>query len=140
LYVPDTVGVPLMVMVLPAKDGVTPGGKPVAVPIPVAPVVVWVTDGVSGVLIQIVGVKEAGPILQQFCIVMVAGPDPAAEQPPPVTVYVIVYGPPGVELFRSITPVVALMLTPAGAVYVPPGVKPATVTGFEEPELQAGEV
>ena len=39
---PEAVGVPLMVMVLEAQAAVTPAGKPVAVPIPVAPVVVWV--------------------------------------------------------------------------------------------------
>jgi hypothetical protein len=71
-----------MVMVLPAKDGVTPAGKPVAVPIPVAPVVVWVTDGVSGVLIHKVGVEEAVPAVLFAVTVIVPV---AAVQPAPVT-------------------------------------------------------
>ena len=37
---PDTVGVPVMVMVLAAHVEVTPAGNPVDVPIPVAYVVV----------------------------------------------------------------------------------------------------
>jgi hypothetical protein len=41
-----------MVIVLLAHDAVTPAGNPVAVPIPVAPVVVWVMAGLSAVLIQ----------------------------------------------------------------------------------------
>jgi hypothetical protein len=38
--VPYCVGVPLMVIVFPAQVAVTPEGKPVGVPIPVAKVVV----------------------------------------------------------------------------------------------------
>ena len=51
---------PLMVMVLDAKDAVTPDGKPVAAPIPVAPVVAWVIL-VNAVLMHKVGVEEAAP-------------------------------------------------------------------------------
>ena len=47
-----------MVMVLAAQAAVTPAGKPNAVPIPVAPVVVCVIL-VKGVLIHTVGVDEA---------------------------------------------------------------------------------
>jgi len=47
-----------MVMVLLAHAAVTPAGNPVAVPIPVAPVVVWVI-AVNGVLMHNVGVEEA---------------------------------------------------------------------------------
>jgi hypothetical protein len=47
-------------MVLAAQAAVTPAGNPVAVPIPVAPVVVCVI-GVSDVLIHNVGVEEAVP-------------------------------------------------------------------------------
>ena len=43
-----------------AKAAVTPVGKPVAVPIPVAPVVAWVIV-VNAVLIHKVGVDEAAP-------------------------------------------------------------------------------
>jgi len=58
LKVPDAVGVPLIVIVLVAQAAVTPVGKPVAVPIPVAPVVVWVI-AVSAELIHSVGVLDA---------------------------------------------------------------------------------
>jgi hypothetical protein len=47
-------------MVLVAQDAVTPAGNPVAVPIPVAPVVICVI-GVRAVLIHNVGVNEATP-------------------------------------------------------------------------------
>ena len=40
MKVPDTVGVPLIVIVFEANAAVTPDGNPVGVPIPVAPVVV----------------------------------------------------------------------------------------------------
>ena len=40
------------------QDAVTPVGKPVAIPIPVAPVVVWVM-AVNGVLIHKVGEDDA---------------------------------------------------------------------------------
>ena len=58
MKVPDAVGGPLIVIVLLAQAAVTPVGKPVAVPIPVAPVVVCVI-AVSAVLIHNVGVLEA---------------------------------------------------------------------------------
>ena len=58
MNVPDAVGVPLIVIVLVAHVAVTPVGKPVAVPIPVAPVVVCVI-AVSAVLIHTVGALEA---------------------------------------------------------------------------------
>ena len=47
-----------MVIVFDAHDAVTPAGKPVAAPMPVALVVVCVM-AVSGVLIHNVGVEEA---------------------------------------------------------------------------------
>jgi hypothetical protein len=40
------------VITLAAQLTVTPAGNPVAVPIPVAPVVVWVMAGLSAVLIH----------------------------------------------------------------------------------------
>ena len=55
--VPEAVGVPEMVMVLAFQDAFTPAGSPVAAPIPVAPVVVWVMS-VRVVLIQRVGVED----------------------------------------------------------------------------------
>ncbi len=52
MNVPDTVGVPLIVIVFPAKVAFKPVGKPEAVPIPVAPEVVWVIFGVKALLIH----------------------------------------------------------------------------------------
>ena len=49
-----------MVMVFDAKAAVTPAGNPVAVPIPVAPVVVCVIL-VNAVLIHKVGALDAAP-------------------------------------------------------------------------------
>ena len=60
MKVPDAVGMPLMVMVLLAHAAVTPDGKPVGEPIPVAPVVACVI-AVNTVLIHKVGVEEAAP-------------------------------------------------------------------------------
>ena len=59
-----------MVMTSDAHPAVTPAGKPVAVPIPVAPVVAWVM-AVNGVLIQSVGVEEAAPAVLSGVTVMV---------------------------------------------------------------------
>jgi ABC-type tungstate transport system substrate-binding protein len=61
LNVPDTVGVPLIVIIFPAQVAFTPVGKPEAVPIPVAPVVVCVIFGDKAVLIHKVGVDDAAP-------------------------------------------------------------------------------
>ena len=47
-----------MVIMFEAHAAVTPDGNPEAVPIPVAPVVVWVI-AVNGVLMHNVGVEEA---------------------------------------------------------------------------------
>ena len=59
-----------MVMVLPEKEALTPGGKPVTVPMPVAPVVVCVIL-VSAVLTQSVGEEEAAPTVLLAVTVMV---------------------------------------------------------------------
>ena len=60
MKVPLAVGVPLIVIVLLAQAAVTPAGKPVAAPIPVAPVVVLVIL-VNAVLTQSVGLLDAVP-------------------------------------------------------------------------------
>ena len=60
MNVPEAVGVPLRVMVFDPKAAVTPAGNPVAAPMPVAPVVVWVIF-VKAVLIHNVGVADATP-------------------------------------------------------------------------------
>jgi hypothetical protein len=59
-----------MVIVLDAQDAVTPAGRPVGVPIPVAPVVVCVIL-VSAVLIHIVGVEDAVPAVLSGVTVIV---------------------------------------------------------------------
>ena len=55
---PDPFGVPLTVIVFEAQEAVTPAGSPDGVPIPVAPVVVCVMDGMA-VPMFTVGVEEA---------------------------------------------------------------------------------
>ncbi len=73
---------PLIVIVFDAHAAVTPEGKPVAVPIPVAPVVLCVIL-VSGVFKQRVGVDDAGSTLQQFVgPLMITLVDAAETQPP----------------------------------------------------------
>jgi hypothetical protein len=70
-----------MVMVLLDQEAVTPGGKPVAAPMPVAPVVVKVMAGIAGLLAQYVlfGTALVAVILGVTVIVPVAFTDP---QPP----------------------------------------------------------
>jgi hypothetical protein len=68
--VPAAVGVPLIVIVLEAHAAVTPVGRPVAVPIPVAPVVVWVTAG-RAVSVHSVGEEEAADTVLTGVTVMV---------------------------------------------------------------------
>ena len=82
MKVPDAVGVPLIVIVLLAHAAVTPVGKPVAVPIPVAPVVVCVI-AVSAVLIHNVGVLDA--VLAVLAGVTVIIPVAFTVPQPPVT-------------------------------------------------------
>ena len=80
MNVPEAVGVPLMVIVFEAHDAVTPAGRPVAVPIPVAPVVACVIF-VKAVLMHSVGEEEAAPTVLSGVTVIV----PVAEtlpQPP----------------------------------------------------------
>ena len=68
-------------IVFDAHAAVTPAGKPVAAPMPVAPVVVCVI-AVSGVLIQSVGVDEAA--LTVLLAVTVIVPVAFAVPHPPV--------------------------------------------------------
>ena len=81
MKVPETVGVPLMVMVFVAQAAVTPVGRPVAVPIPVAPVVVCVML-VNAVLIHSVGDEDAAPAVLSGVTVIV--PVAFAVPQPPV--------------------------------------------------------
>jgi hypothetical protein len=58
--VPEAVDVPLILITFADQDAVTPAGNPVAVPMPVAPVVLCVIF-VNAVLIHNVGVLDAAP-------------------------------------------------------------------------------
>ena len=80
MKVPEAVGVPLIVIVLDAHDAVTPAGRPVEVPIPVAPVVVCVI-AVRAVWMQSVGVEEAVPAVFAGVTVIVPVAD-TSPQPP----------------------------------------------------------
>ena len=72
---------PLIVIVLEAHVAVTPAGKPVAVPMPVAPVVAIVML-VSAVLIHKVGVLDGAPAVLFGVTVIV--PVAFTEPQPPV--------------------------------------------------------
>ena len=74
---PEAVGVPLIVIILEAQEAVTPPGSPVAAPMPVARVVVWVM-AVRSVFTHSVGVEEAAPAVFTAVTVMV----PVAVPPP----------------------------------------------------------
>ena len=77
---PEAVGVPLIVIVFDAHKAVTPAGRPVGVPIPVAPVVVCVI-AVRGVLVHSVGVEDAAPTVLPDVTVIVPVAD-TVPQPP----------------------------------------------------------
>ncbi len=70
MKVPAAIGVPLMVTIFEAHAAVTPAGRPVAMPMPAAPVVVCVI-AVKGVLIHSVGVEDAAPAVLSGVTVMV---------------------------------------------------------------------
>ena len=61
---------PLIVILFEAQLAVTPPGNPVALPIPVAPVVLCVI-GVRAVLIHRVGVDDAAPTVMSAVTVIV---------------------------------------------------------------------
>ena len=69
MNVPEAVGVPLIVMAFEAQDAVTPAGRPVAVPMPVATVVECVM-AVRAVLRHSVGVEEAVPAVFSFTVIV----------------------------------------------------------------------
>ena len=63
-------GVPLMVITFAAQAALTPAGSPVAVPMPVAPVVACVIF-VKAVLIHKVGVLDAAPaVLAEVTVIV----------------------------------------------------------------------
>jgi hypothetical protein len=85
LKVPAAVGVPEIVIVFDAQEAVTPAGSPVAVPMPVAPVVERVMF-VSGVLIHNVGLDDAAPTVLIALALTVMVPDALTAAPhPPVS-------------------------------------------------------
>lgn len=71
-----------MVMVLDDQEAVIPAGKPVAVPMPVAPVVVWVMAGFSGVLMQRVDVPGEGPLTVLIGLTLIVPEALTVPQPP----------------------------------------------------------
>ena len=82
MKVPDAVGVPLIVITLLAQTAVTPAGKPVAVPMPVAPVVAIVIF-VKAVFTISVGLDDAVPAVLRVqgvtvVVVVIGGEPPAA--------------------------------------------------------------
>ena len=81
MYVPGVVGVPVIVITFPAQAAVTPAGRLVAVPMPVAPVVERVI-AVNGVSSQSVGFDDAVPAV--FAGVTVIVPVAFTEPQPPV--------------------------------------------------------
>ena len=80
MKVPDAEGVPLMVMIFDAQAAVTPEGKPIGAPIPVAPVVAMVML-VSRVLIHSVGLLEGLPAVL-FAVTMMVPLAFTLPQPP----------------------------------------------------------
>jgi hypothetical protein len=82
---PDAVGVPLIVIVLAAHAALIPAGRPVAAPMPVAPVVVCVMLVIK-VLIQGVGDDDAALTVLFALTVMV--PVAITVPQPPVNVTV----------------------------------------------------
>jgi hypothetical protein len=76
------------VIVFPEKLAETPEGSPLAAPIPVAPVVVIIIFGVMAVLIQMVGLEDAG-VTVLFAVTVIV---PVAFTVPHPPVRGIVYG------------------------------------------------
>ena len=82
MKVPDADGVPLIVITLLAQTAVTPAGNPVAVPMPVAPVVAIVIF-VKTVFTVSVGLDEGVPAVLRVqgvtvVVVVIGGEPPAA--------------------------------------------------------------
>jgi hypothetical protein len=113
--------------VLDDQVAVTPEGNPVAVPIPVAPVVVWIIF-VIGVLMQIEGEVEAELTVVVFEITVIVALDATVPPQPPDTVYImlLVPAPTAVtkpDAFIVATPGLLLLHVPVP----PPNTVPETV-------------
>ena len=113
-------------MVLAAKEAVTPAGSPVATPIPVAPVVVWVIGAGRALLIQTVGVEDAAETVLSG--VTVINPDLLTVPQPPVNSMLKAKLPETVGVPLMVT-VLAFQvpLTPAGSPVISASVAPAVV-------------
>ena len=81
MNIPDAVGVPLIVITLDNHAALTPEGKPVGDPIPVAPVVL-ILILVKGVLIHRVGVEEGAPAVTLFGVTFIVPLAFTLPQPP----------------------------------------------------------
>ena len=81
MKVPEAVGVPLIVITSEAQAALTPSGNPVAVPMPVAPVVACVIF-VNTVLIHKVGALDAAPAVLSLVTVIVPVALITEPQPP----------------------------------------------------------
>ena len=82
MKLPTAVGVPLIVITLADQEAVTPDGKSVAGPMPVAPVVAIVIDGVKAVF-TISVIDDAVPAVLRVqgvtvVVVVTVGEPPAA--------------------------------------------------------------
>ena len=83
MKLPTAVGVPLIVITLADQEAVTPAGKLVAVPMPVAPVVDIIIDGVKAVFTVKVGLDDAVPAVLRVqgvtvVVVLIGGEPPVA--------------------------------------------------------------
>ncbi len=117
-----------MVITLLFQVAVTPGGRFIGVPMPVAPVVEWVI-GVRGVLMQRVGVVDGAAAVFKGNTVIVP-PVLVVPQLPPVELMLNVNGDPkvvvGVPLILIVLPVI-LAFTPGGS--------PLIVAPVAEPDM-----
>ena len=81
MKVPAAVGVPLIVITSADQDAVTPAGKPVAVPMPVAPVVAIVIF-VKVVVTGSVGLDEGVPAVFGVHVTVIVPVASTLPQPP----------------------------------------------------------
>ena len=73
MKMPAAAGVPLIVITFAAQLADTPAGRPVGVPIPVAPAVLCVMAAI-GMLMHRVGVDDAGPAEQEITLMVPVNP------------------------------------------------------------------
>lgn len=125
-YVAADVGIPLIVIMLSAQVALTPGGRPEAVPIPVAPVVKWVIL-VNGVLIQRVGDEDGAPTVLSGVTLMV--PVALIAPQPPVKGMIYKKGPDavGVPLIVMVLPLQVAVIPAGKPAGVPIPVAPVVV-------------